>query len=71
MKAEGKTIELDENENIKGWDELLSGLKTQLPGQFEKSGKGGYEPNPLPEGHPTEPAPQNLAEALREHYEQK
>ncbi len=40
LKAEGKTLELDENEKIKGWDDLLSGLKTQLPAHFE-SGDGG------------------------------
>jgi hypothetical protein len=37
LRAEGKTLELDENENIKGWDDLLSGLKTQLPTQFESA----------------------------------
>lgn len=39
LKAEGRTLELDENENIKGWDDLLSGLKTQLPGHFEAGAK--------------------------------
>ena len=38
LKAEGKTLELDESENIKGWNDLLSGLKTQHPTQF---GAGG------------------------------
>lgn len=52
MKAEGKKLELDENENIKGWDDILSGLKTQLPNQFE-SGSGGrkvLEGGRLPKG---------------------
>lgn len=35
LKEQGKSLELDENENIKGWDDMLSGLKTQFPGQFE------------------------------------
>ena len=35
MKADGKTLELDENDNIKGWDDTLSGLKTQFPAQFD------------------------------------
>lgn len=35
MRAEGKTLELDENENIKGVADLISGLKTQHPTQFE------------------------------------
>lgn len=39
LKAEGKKLELDENDSIKGWDDILSGLKTQLPNQFE-SGSG-------------------------------
>lgn len=34
LAEQGKTLELDENENIKGWDELISGLKTQFPAQF-------------------------------------
>ena len=37
LKEEGKTLEVDENENIKGLDDLVSGLKTQFPTQFEKA----------------------------------
>lgn len=48
MRGEGKALELDENENIKGWDDLLSGLKTQFPTQFDTSKIGKIEPNPLP-----------------------
>ena len=49
MAEQGKTLELDENDNIKGWDDVLSGLKTQFPTQFE-SVKGGQivDPQPLP-----------------------
>lgn len=71
LKAEGKTLELDENENIKGWDDLLSGLKTQLPTHFESAQTRKVEPNPLPTGEPRKAEPQNLAEALREYYETK
>lgn len=39
LREEGKNLELDENENIKGWNDLISGLKTQLPNQFN-SGAG-------------------------------
>ena len=35
LKEQGKTLELDENENIKGWDDLKADLKTQFPTQFE------------------------------------
>lgn len=70
LKEQGKTLELDENENIKGWDDLLSGMKTQLPTQFEKAGGGRIpEPNPLPTGDDRKTEPKSLAEALKEQYE--
>ena len=28
LREQGKSLELDENENIKGWDDLISGMKT-------------------------------------------
>jgi hypothetical protein len=52
MKADGKKLELDENENIKGWDNILSGLKTKEPDMFE-SGSGArkvLEGGRLPKG---------------------
>ena len=49
---QGKTLELDENDNIKGWDDVISEMKIQLPKQFDTvdgSGKGiKIEPNKLP-----------------------
>ena len=52
LKDQGKALELDENDNIKGWEDMKSELKTQFPTQFE-SGNGGLkgqiiEPNKLP-----------------------
>lgn len=51
LKNDGKALELDENGDIKGWEELLSGLQTQFPTFFESAkGKDGltvYEPNKL------------------------
>ena len=51
LQEQGKTLELDENDNIKGWDDVISGLKTQFPTQFEtgSSGLKGQiiEPNKL------------------------
>lgn len=47
LKEKNEALELDENDNIKGWDARLSGLQTQLPTQFEgggDSGKDGYVP---------------------------
>lgn len=48
LRGEGKTLELDENENIKGWDDLLAGLKTQHPTMFESAMGGKIDPNLLP-----------------------
>ena len=46
LKEKGETLELDENDNIKGWDDRLKGLKTQFPNMFEsgEGGNGGYKP---------------------------
>lgn len=52
LKEKGEVLELDENDNIKGWDDKLSGLKTQFPTMFE-SANGDYEvlgDNRLPGG---------------------
>ena len=43
LKEKGEKIELDEQGNIKGWNDKVAALKTQLPGQFQSKGKGGYE----------------------------
>ena len=48
LKEQGKSLELDENENIKGWDDILSGLKTAHPTQFATQTVNTIEPNPLP-----------------------
>ena len=71
LKEQGKTLELDENEHIKGWDDLLSDMKTQLPSQFDKDKGNIVEPNPLPLGDDRKPEPHSLAEALRVQYESK
>ena len=72
MNAEGKTLELDENEKIKGWDDILSGLKTQLPAQFETANGGTVEPNPLPDGGAGGQAePKSLADALKMEFDHK
>lgn len=72
LKADGKTLELDENDKIKGWDDLLSGLKTQLPAQFETKKGGQVDPNPLPSGDDGRKAePNSLADALKLEFENK
>ncbi len=51
LKEKGESLELDENDNIKGWDDKLSNLKTQFPTMFESASKGEgkkiIEPNKL------------------------
>jgi hypothetical protein len=56
LRENGETLELDENDGIKGWEDKLSGLKTQLPTQFESTGTGKkiLDDNRLPEGDKTE-----------------
>lgn len=52
LKADGETLTLDENGNIKGWNEKVDGLKTQFPNMFEAANDGnnpdGFEVVPLP-----------------------
>ncbi len=43
LKEKGDKIELDEQGNIKGWNDKIAALKTQLPTQFQSKSKGGYE----------------------------
>lgn len=72
LKEEGRSLELDENEKIKGMDDILSGLKTQLPAYFESAKGGKVDPHPLPtgdDGRQTEP--KTLADALQMEFENK
>lgn len=47
LKQKGE-LSLDDNGKVKGWDDKLAALKTQLPAQFEGAGNGsggnGFEP---------------------------
>ena len=75
LKEKGETLELDENDNIKGWNDRLNGLKTQFPNMFESGdgGNGGYKPlgtDGLPKGDPNKSTePKSLEEALKLQYE--
>lgn len=76
LKEKGETLELDENDNIKGWNDKLSGLKTQFPTMFESGSKGGdvYKPLgdgkiPGTEGDRGRTDPKDLAEALQQQFE--
>lgn len=71
LKEKGETLELDENENIKGWDDLISNAKTKLPTQFEAAKGNGkiIEENKLPKSEDRKTEPTSLAEALQMKYE--
>lgn len=52
LKDKGENLELDENDNIKGWANKLEGLKLQFPAMFESAvgSKDGFkvlDPNKL------------------------
>jgi hypothetical protein len=49
LKAKGE-IELDEQGNIKGWDDKVAGLKTQFPANFTSAGDKKYEEHKLHDG---------------------
>lgn len=54
LKSEGKTLELDETENIKGWNDIVAGMKIKYPTQFETSTKKNIIENKLPNQQNTE-----------------
>ncbi len=47
LKEKGELI-LDDNGKIKGWDDKIAALKTQLPNQFESTAKKSVMENKLP-----------------------
>ena len=67
LKEKGETLELDENDKIKGWDALKDGLKVQFPAMFESaSGSRQIQENRLPGSDGgTKTEPKSLAEALQ------
>lgn len=70
LKEKGEKLELDDNDNIKGWETRLAGLKTQFPTMFEGGQKKKIDPNKLPKSDPdTKTEPKSLADALRMQYE--
>ena len=50
LRDENKAIELDNNDGIKGWEDIISGLKTQFPQQFESSTKKKIDEHKLEQG---------------------
>lgn len=70
LNEKGETLELDENGNIKGWNDLLSGLKTQFPRQFETSTSKKFEEHKLEE-HDDSYAKLTKSEILKKPYEER
>ena len=69
-----RELAVGEDGKLKGQDDLISGLKTQFPGNFDAPGKKEVEEHRLDKseegaGDPTEP--KTLAEALEMKYEHK
>lgn len=46
LKEKGESLELDDNDNIKGFEERIAGLKTQFPTMFQ-TGETGKDYKPL------------------------
>lgn len=62
LAHDGETLTLDDNGDIKGWEDRLNGLKTQFPTMFESDEGSGdgyqiFEPNKLKRGDGGEAAP--------------
>lgn len=70
LNEKGEALELDENGNIKGWDDLLSGLKTQFPRQFETSTSKKFEEHKLEE-HDDSSTRLTKSEILKKPYEER
>lgn len=71
LKEKNETLELDENDNIKGWEDKLKGLQTQFPKMFE-TGSDGLQvlgDNRLPNGDPGQPL--TKAEILKKPYAER
>lgn len=72
IKQDGKELKLDDKGEIKGLNDIISSLKTQLPAQFESdsAGKKKIDENKLPGSNDDdEGEPQTLAEAIQQSYE--
>lgn len=76
LKEKNEELKLDDDGNIKGWDNMLTSLKAQFPTQFTASsgsddGQRRILENRLPGGNPgnNNAEPKNLAEALKQKYD--
>lgn len=73
LKEKGEELKIDDDGNIKGWDDMLTTLKTQFPTHFESSEGESRQiiENKLDKGDPAggSAEPKDLAEALKQQYE--
>lgn len=71
LKQENKELKLDEKGGVEGIDDMISSLKTQMPAQFESDIKNKkIDEKKLPgTNEERETEPQNLAEAIKQSYE--
>lgn len=73
LKEKGEELKIDDEGNIKGWDDMLTTLKTQFPTHFESSEGRNRQviENKLDKGDPAggSAEPKDLAEALKQQYE--
>lgn len=73
LKEKGEELKIDDDGNIKGWDDMLTTLKTQFPAHFESSEGERRQiiENKLDKGDPAggSAEPKDLAEALKQQYE--
>ena len=73
LKEKGEELKIDDDGNIKRWDDMLTTHKTQFPTRFENSEGGSRQiiENKLDKGDPAggSAEPKDLAEALKQQYE--
>lgn len=70
LNSKGEKLEVGEDGHIKGVDEMIAGLKTQFPSQFESAkNETVIVENKLPGSENRETEPQSLADALKMQYE--
>lgn len=72
LKEKGE-LSLDESGKVKGMDDMLTGLKTQYPSQFESKTDTKIDEHKLPDGKDNQDnkAPATMADALEEYYAPK
>ena len=71
LKEKGE-LELSEDGKIKGIDDMLAGLKTQFPNQFEGTENGGkVDAMPLEEHNPNGDTAMTRAELMRKPYNER